>query len=256
MLETLHSFYTEQKISATSFMGKEFLCKYFKDQCGAGKKYFVPAKEAFIGTRYEKHDIPRLLVVSLDPKPTEHYHDRNHRTVYAVREHEELSPTENYYDLDEKSHWRKTFDMVFELLRDFINSRDRDKVRPFFAHTNSSKCHDKVGSDESSSELFDNCQEYLYAEIPLLAPDVVVTQGALWHFRFMNEFVNLEEDWALLANYKELPKIHPIQINNQKALWIETNHPCRRDNSYKVEDQANFSRYRQLIMDFWKQNKR
>lgn len=252
MLSKLTAYYDQVGISAKSYEHKRLKCPHF-DQCSLNRRPFVPAKEAFVSTRYEDHDIPRLLVISLDPKPTPFYELRENRTLLAIREHEELTPTESYYDWSEKSHWRKTFDMVFSLLREFIMSRDRKEVRHFFAHTNSAKCHDNAGSDQASDELFFNCSEYLPEEIKILDPDVVITQGADRYFSFMKPFLS-DSEWGFLKPYSDLKKVHSIMHNDHNAIWIETNHPCRHDSSYQQEDVNHFPRYRELIAEFWKRS--
>ena len=115
MLEKLNDYYDLAGISAKSFVNKKLKCKHF-EQCSVNKKLFIPAKEAFVSTRYEDHDIPRLLMISLDPKPTIFYEIRDNRTLISIREHEEITPSESYYDWPVNSHWRKTYDVVFILL--------------------------------------------------------------------------------------------------------------------------------------------
>jgi len=235
-----------------SYAKKKLKCKHF-EQCSFGKRYFIPAKEAFVSTKYEQHSIPRLLVVSLDPIPTDYYASAEHRTLDAVRKWEETSPKESYYDWGAKTHWKKTYDMVFILLKEFIHSRNKNEVRHYFAHTNSAKCHDKEGKDQSSDELFANCNEYLSDEILILDPDVIVTQGSLKYFAFMNTFpVNME--WELFNSYTALNKACPILINNHNAIWIKTNHPCRHDNKYNEEDVSCFNRSSELISELWRRS--
>jgi len=249
MFEKLTKYYDENGISARSYVNKKLKCKHF-DECSV-KKPFTPAKEAFVSTGYEEHKIPRLLVISLDPKPSDFYNEVEKRTLKAIREKEELSPTESYYKMKENTHWRKTFDMVFVLLRDFIGSRHRDEVRHFFAHTNSAKCHDKFGSEQASDILFNNCTKFLPGELSLLDPDVIVTQGAEKYFQFMNTY-GYNSAWSLPKNYSDLKKVLPIEINSHKAVWIKMNHPTNREGLYSKEDIANFNSYRELIAELWK----
>jgi hypothetical protein len=249
MFDKITQYYDDNGISARSYVNKRLKCKYF-DQCSV-KKPYTPAKEAFVSTGYEEHKIPRLLVISLDPKPSNSYNEVEDRTLKSIRQIEELSPTENYYDMGEKTHWRKTFDMVFVLLRDFIGSRNRDEVRHYFAHTNSAKCHDKAGSEQASIKLFDNCSEFLPGEFLLLDPVVVVTQGAEKIFHFMNTFNN-NSLLSLPQKFSGLKKVLPIEINSHKAIWIKMNHPANREGLYSKEDIINFNQYRELITDLWK----
>ena len=249
MFEKLTNYYDDHGISARSYVNKRLKCKHF-DQCSVNRP-FTPAKEAFVSTGYEEHKTPRLLVISLDPKPSPYYENVENRTLASVRQKEELAPSESYYQMEEKTHWRKTFDMVFVLLRDFIGSRNRDEVRHFFAHTNSAKCHDKVGSEQASDHLFENCSIFLPGEINLLNPDVIVTQGADKYFQFVYTFEN-SSGWSIPQKYSSLTKVIPIKINNHNAIWIKMAHPTRRDATYKKEDVVNFNLYRELIADLWK----
>lgn len=249
MFEKLTKYYDDNGISARSFVNKRLKCKHF-DQCSK-KTPFIPAKEAFVSTGYEEHKIPRLLIVSLDPKYSPFYEKVENRTLLSIRRNEELSPSENYNEMGKNTHWRKTFDMVFVLLRDFIKTRNRDEVRHYFAHTNSAKCHDKVGSTQASEYLFSNCSEYLPGEIEILDPDIIVSQGQEKKFAFMITF-GINSDWSLPDVYSDLPKVKPIKINNHKAIWIITAHPSRQDRTFKDEDEANFIRYGKLISELWK----
>lgn len=254
MLTKLRQYYIENGISALSFQGNAIRCKHYEicshSKDGKKKRPFVTAKEAFVSTGYELHKIPRILVVSLDPKFSPYYAEPENRTLEAVRNNEEISPTENYYEWKINTHWKKTYDCLFILLKPYIQTRDRREIRHYFAHTNSAKCHDKPGSEQASDELFVNCDEYLTYEISILDPDVVITQGDAAKFSFMHEFHEVEE-WALGDKCKDLRKLHPIVINSHISIWIQMNHPCRHDNLYHLEDEVNFQEYSTVIEEFW-----
>ncbi len=256
MLKELKAFYIENGISAMSFESNMIRCKYYEDCStkkldGRKKKPFDTAKEAFISTGYELHKIPRILVISLDPKYSEYYKDPQQRTLENVREHEEFSLLDSYYDWSKNSHWRKTYDCLFILIRKFLKSRDRNDLRHIFAHTNSSKCHDKPGSEQASDELFYNCVNYLPTEIKILDPDIIITQGNKKYFTFMRDFPIVNNMPSYFENYQMLSKVHPIILNNHHVIWIEMNHPCRHDGLYKNEDESNFIQYSELIYEFW-----
>ena len=261
MLEELKKYYIENGISANSFVKNAYRCKHY-ERCSTrldgGKKIpFYEAKEAFISTRYELHKVPRLLVVSLDPKYSSNpiyssvYNTPAKRTLENVRNQEEFSSGDSYYDWPLKSHWRKTYDCLFVLLKRFLGyERDRREIRHYFAHTNSAKCHDKPESDQASDELFFNCREYLPPEILILDPDVVITQGKFSYFSYMEKFIT-PDAFPLPERFRHLNKVHPIQINDHNALWIEMNHPCRHDDFYQKQDVINFNQYGELIYELW-----
>jgi hypothetical protein len=254
MITELKNFYVEKGISALSFSGNCKVCEYFtmcsRNRDGSKKRPFITAKEAFISTGYETHKIPRILVLSLDPKQTDFYDVAEHRTIEEVRNHEEISSRESYYDWKPSSHWRKTYDCLFKLLGRFIKTRNINDIRHYFAHTNCAKCRDKPGNELSSEELFRNCSNFLPQEISILDPDVVITQGDIKKFWFMHEFKE-KTDWDLFANFSILKKAHPIKLNDHNAIWIEMHHPCRRDSYYQLEDVANFNQYSELIHAYW-----
>lgn len=256
MLTELGKFYKENGISALSFGGNCKVCEYYmicsRNRDGSKKRPFITAKEAFVSTGYEAHKIPRVLILSLDPKQTDFYDVIEHRTVEEVRNHEEFSSIESYYEWKPSSHWRKTYDCLFVLLGRYLKSRNRNEIRHYFAHTNSAKCHDKPGSELASEELFANCCTFLPQEIQILNPDVVITQGDIKKFQFMNNFRKIS-DLKLIADYPNLKKVHPISINNHNAIWIEMHHPCRRDGLYQLEDAVNFNQYGELIWAYWQE---
>ncbi len=252
MLTRLRQYYIENGISALSFQGNAIRCKHFEEcsQSKDGKKIFITAKEAFVSTGYELHKIPRILVVSLDPKYSPHYAEPENRTLEAVRNNEEIIPTETYYEWKANTHWKKTYDCLFILLKPYIRTRDKRELRHYFAHTNCAKCHDKAGSEQASDELFANCREYLPSEISLLDPDVVITQGDVSKFSFMQDFQKIE-DSLVQERCKELQKVHVIKINSHNSIWIQMNHPCRHDNRYHTEDEVNFQKYSMVIEKYW-----
>jgi hypothetical protein len=61
MLDALEATYRHQGILAT-----DFRCP-LAASCGAGQEGFTQAKSAFVSRGYAKHDLPRLLFLSLDP---------------------------------------------------------------------------------------------------------------------------------------------------------------------------------------------
>lgn len=77
MIKELTAYYQQRGISAL-----DFRCPHL-NVCCKGNERFVEAKEAFVGTEYEKGVFPRLLFVSLDPGSS--YSDPRLRTVESVR---------------------------------------------------------------------------------------------------------------------------------------------------------------------------
>src|SRR4030067_1102162 len=107
MIKELTAYYQQKGISAL-----DFHCQHLQ-ACSKGNERFVEAKEAFVGTEYEKGTIPRLLFVSLDPGSS--YSDPKWRTVEFVRNLEEHKC--DVAKLHKSRHWYRTHELAWILLK-------------------------------------------------------------------------------------------------------------------------------------------
>lgn len=175
MLAELKGFYAEKKIAAEAFN-----CDY-KDRCKARCNDFVSAREAFVGSEYEKGTLPRLLFVSLDPVGDHPSREPSKRTLAYMRYWEENRC--EVEKLPKGHHWYRTHEFAYELLRPVAIARELagfglDNVHRFFAHTDSAKCTDvALGAKKGHPELFAHCRTFIPGEIAILRPDVLVAQG-------------------------------------------------------------------------------
>lgn len=175
MLAELTRFYAEKKIGAETFD-----C-FYKNRCKDRCNDFVAAREAFVGSEYEKGTLPRLLFVSLDPSNDYPGREPSKRTLAYMRYWEEKSCV--VAELHGGSHWYRTHEFAHELLRPVAVTREvagfrLDNVHRFFAHTDSAKCKDAArGVKKGHPELFTNCRTFIPGEIVVLRPDVLVAQG-------------------------------------------------------------------------------
>ena len=214
MLEQLKTYYKSNGILPTAFR-----CPH-ATKCSANSPRFTGAKATSLGTEYEKGNGPRLLFLSLDSGSA----DANpvKRTFEALRAEER---TQDVNNLPKNKHWYLTHLMAWELLRPFHPHLTIAKMRPYFAHVNSAKCcQNNPQRGKASSVLFDNCRDYIPAELRILQPDVIVTQGG------EAKDVILKGMRLVRHEVREVGGAHyetgVVQLDPEKqALWLQTYHP-------------------------------
>lgn len=217
MFDQLKNYYNKNGISALHFR-----CDHYESCRGSCKK-FVEASEASVGSEYEKHTLPRVLFLSLDPGSAESNPEA--RTLAVMRQG-------GVQDLGEKNkHWYRTHELASIFLKHFKKGLNIEDVSPYFAHTNSAKCC--MNKDENSRadyRLFENCREYIPGEIRILDPDILITQGdeAKWAI----EIGFAESNTPVVTDPSEC-NYHLIEMNGKNVLWFHTFHPRRFGDFYR-----------------------
>ena len=155
MYRELAMYYEDSGIAALDFHCKnEQICR------GDNSPDFETAREAYVGTEYENHTLPRILFVSLDPSSLD---EDSTKTIDAQRED---ARRYDQGDLPKNSHWYHTHDLALTFLRKYREDLDINDVFQYLAHTNSAKCcQNKESKQQADGRLFDYCQEYLEKEI-------------------------------------------------------------------------------------------
>lgn len=222
MIEELEQYYTDQEISAN-----DFNCKHY-EVCKGKCKTFSKAKEAMVGSEYEKHTLPRILFISLDPGCSSRYAEK--RTTEFQRMSEIV---EKESDLGGGGkHWKETCLLAHRILQRYKRDLKITDIQAYFAHTNSAKCcENNDGNGQAHHRLFENCREYLRSEIEILNPDVIITQG--------------DQSWNAVTHglkeqeYAPNGKIHIcsrdimknayfdngiLHMNNKEVLWFHFHH--------------------------------
>lgn len=233
MLSALTAYYREQRILSTAFT-----CPY-QDRCKGDCASFTGPKSAFVPEGYERHDLPRVLILSSDsgsgaPK------EESGLPEAVRREHgcRQYKPTYHGY------HWYRTHELAWYILRrldpdDALKIHD---VNRFFAHTNAAKCSvNNPNRREAENTLFQNCRPYLRGELEILQPDILVTQGAkardavnelfqtsridMAHFSSYTQKIE-ESDRIWLERYASPKYILEIKnLTNRTVFWLRTVHP-------------------------------
>ncbi len=211
MLRQLRLYYDEQGIGAA-----DFHCKH-RDACSAGHPDFVQAKEAYVGSGYERHELPRLLFVSLDAGSSDSLSDRS---LEGVREGEKNMEVQK---LKKGQHWYRTHEMARCFLKRFRSELSVSEARDYFAHTNSAKCcTNNPHHRQAAGILFLNCREFIGGEVLRLKPDILITQGA-------------KAREAILAAATILPAVDAVDpvgrayrallVEGRSVPWFHTYHP-------------------------------
>lgn len=213
MYEQLAMYYEDSGISAIRFNCKnEEICR------GDNSPSFETAREAYVGTEYENHTLPRILFISLDPGRLD---SDDPKTIDSQRED---AKRYNQGELPKNTHWYHTHDMALTFLSKYKPDLDINDVFQYLAHTNSAKCsQNKEDKKQADGRLFDYCQEYLAKEISILDPDIIVTQGqrACWSVQTIYDrlitLTEIADDPA--CNYGS------ININGRDVIWFHCYHP-------------------------------
>jgi len=219
VVEAVRQYYRGNKIAPLSFK-----CEHYAE-CRKGHPSFVKAREPFIGRRYGKDGLPRLLFISSNPprgsrKPED-------RTLTAARRWEETIC--DHSRLPKPLHWYRTHEMAHGIFKQFKQAAPEviDCCR-YFAHTNSAKCTTNAPNGrEGPARLFRNCQQFLRGEIEALEPDVVITQGKMAGIALRDA---LGARGASIRGHKQnntplTVGCRHIVIGDRKILWIHSSHP-------------------------------
>ena len=92
------------------------------------------------------------------------------------------------------------------------------QVTPYFAHANVVKCSIcRLGNAQAPDQMYRNCESYLEGELPVLKPDIVVTQGR-------HAARALEEQFVHSAFDPYNHRLRYLTLNENKpkdVLWIQ-----------------------------------
>lgn len=246
MLDDLSQYYAEHGISALKFS-----CPHYED-CSRGCEHFTKAKEAFVSTGYENHDLPRLLFISLDSGDADP--KAKNRTLQSIRQQEEANFQISSLNDKQSSHWYRTHELAQWFLRKYQWGLRIDQVQHYFAHTNSAKCCMNLKHREKAdSRLFDNCREFIPGEVVILSPDIIVTQGDEAEQSINGQFSELDLN-KFGITHQDLAEVKVISINGAPVLWVHTFHPSNRW-KFNPQREEKFKIYTRIAYDFMIQTK-
>jgi len=257
-LAQLKAFYKNEGISAV-----DFNCKFYQN-CRShceNKRKFAKAREPYIGSKYGKGKIPRLLFLSLDPGESSRYSKK--RTIEHMKKGNlNFHPS----DIPKGRHWYVTHQFTWIVLDEFRKHSNVKldigctneklyfdppeeiyKIMPYFAHTNSAKCcENNKNSKQANRNLFKNCRSFIADEIKIFNPNIIVTQGKLAQAAIeeaihTRAFVSKRKNNISKASIIK-PDFMVLEINeNVPALWIHHYHPNNYGTFKKNRDK--FGRY-------------
>ncbi len=238
LLEQLDEFYHRVGISAI-----DFKCPHFHECSSSDKTSFTTAKEAFVSSGYEKHELPSVLFLSLDSGTADS--DPSHKTLASVRQQEEFE--NDVLTLPRHKHWYRTHEFAYLILREFKHDLKLEEAKHYFAHTNSAKCcQNKPERSQANRKLFENCRDFIRDEIEILAPDILITQGR--YAEAVGLCFEQVESSILEDKRKPIPnEVRAVQISGKVVLWVHTFHP-RNPNSKMNRD--NYTVYVKIVYDF------
>ena len=237
MYEKLTYYYRSNGISAV-----DFNCPHLTSCSTNFPLTFTTAKESFVSSGYVSHKLPRIVFISLDSGSAES--DPTLKTLESVRHCVEEG--ENVLGLHKNKHWYRTHELAYTLLKNFKDDLRLEEAKHYFAHINSAKCcENKVGREQASQILFDNCRRFIPGELEILDPDIIITQGRWGKFSIDGVFPQL-----VSPDYfpESLSEVKIIAINNHPAIWIETFHP--RYPGFHTINRPHYSQYEMIVWEF------
>jgi hypothetical protein len=244
MLEQLEKYYLKQRISAIAFNCENI------SECSAGCKPgdFVTAREAFVGSEYEKGTLPRLLFISLDASDEWPGPEPENRTLQAVRAEVESAKLTR-----RGTHWRETHELAHGILDSIATERlghslSIEQINRYFAHTNSAKCKDKsMGTRQGRPVLFKNCRPFIHGEVEILCPDILVTQGRWARESIRAAFRVLRQEW--MPDHSDKYGYKVIEVAGRQVISFETAHQ-RAFGLFWPEKEIAYPWYKQEALQF------
>ena len=226
VVDRVRRFYQDNSISAVGF---DCPCWVL---CAQGRQEFIPAREAYIGRRYEvkNHTVPRLLFLGIDPGngyAQDHgLYPERYRTIERVRELDgrgfERIPAKN-------RHWRQVHIIACDLLSQFNADISISSVHQWFASTNAALC--TLNFDDARQDhkgiLYGNHQKFTRGEIEALKPDVLLTLGKAPGDAVRALFKEREHGERNGCSYECLFS------NGRQILWFEMKFPSGRPNRWR-----------------------
>ncbi len=119
----------------------------------------------------------------------------------------------------------ETSGRVCKVLDGKADRKEKEKklpcVTPYFAHANVVKCSiGRLGNLQAPDQMYENCHEYLKGELPLLRPDIIVTQGK----KAAEALVKLYPPVRRVAGSNDRLQYLTLR-ESEDVLWIPTYHP-------------------------------
>jgi len=231
LMTRVSDYYQQQRISPAGLA--KFGCRH-KPECrrvareNGGGEPFVCGRAAGISSGYERR-VPRVLILSADWGRDRGSSPRE-RELGAMRQRME-SEAHDPERSRRTSQWREECEIAKHVLGCSLR-----EAPTFMARTNSLKCCANMpNSRQAPQRMFDNCREYLRAEIELLSPDILVTQGERAQAVVENEFgrtIEFLRRWISNDRSGGIGKwsVAHISLGQRRLLWVRA--PFPRSMSY------------------------
>lgn len=238
VIRALERWYQENGLDPWNFQ-----CSFLSD-CKRDQEDFTIARPPMIGQFYEEGSLPRLVVLSSDPGSGDPLSDIRGFTLSGP----DPGP------FRKKSHWSETLELVYAIQVRFDSSLDMSDASASFLHERAVKCcENNRDSREASDRLFLNCRDYVAAEIPILLPDIIVTQGNRATNAVERAGLHGDQKWSMCDCDGHGCKFRVLTLPSGKlVLWLFTYHPTSRYQYYPTQRDGYFACYPVLAEEFVK----
>ena len=221
----LSNYYQEQKISVNAFDCKN------KDKC---KVEVFRGSEAHVGASYGEPF--KVLIASLDRGKGKENIDKRTEEIEVLKE-KDLNP-----------HMKGTLETLKVIFSDEVKTKEATELFKNFAMTNTAKCCLGKNMSQAPWKFFDRCKEYTKAEVEILDPDIIITQGrcAAEVFALLYPSLKNKNKWYEWER--------DISLDGHKALVVCSVHPSARGKWQKKWQSFVKERLPKIIND-WKRDK-
>lgn len=219
----------------------DFRCPYLQD-CKRDNENFTTARPPLIGRRYADGSLPRLLVLSSDPGTGD---------PLPVNQEFSLSGRDTT-EYPSKRHWSETLEIVYSIQKKFDSTLTLADASACFLHERAVKCcENNHGSREASQRLFNNCRNYIVGELPILKPDLIITQGKRASWAVKGARFHEDSSWSKCGHEEHDCRFRILTIPvHGPTLWIFTYHPTSLHKYYQANRDGYFSCYPSLALEF------
>ena len=193
----------------------------------------VYVSQYYQDSQYDGVRIPRIVVLSLSRPQPDPSKDLIHPNNTSQAQSQGSRGGRN-------EHWPRTLMTVRSLLYPFISNiknKSCQEIEQLFVHVRTAKCCSNAGGGcQEPARVYANCGVYLYRELSILKPDVIVTQGSPARDAAQNHAFNVANRVTAIKVPSIPSRIVTLKENNQSTYWLPMIFPTETYGHMKTWD--------------------